>query len=70
MSTGLVGAALSGADTAFLQAVRKPQHMLVDNLRAAAAWPVPVPDGPAMVAPLGRSDVLHGVLIVSHRGGS
>jgi signal transduction histidine kinase len=66
---GLVGAALSGADTAFLQAVRKPQHVLVDDLRAAAAWPVPVPDGPAMVAPLGRSDVLHGVLIVSHQAG-
>jgi signal transduction histidine kinase len=28
-----------------------------------------VPDGPAMVAPLGRSDVLHGVLITSHRAG-
>jgi signal transduction histidine kinase len=66
---GLVGAVLSGADTAFLQAVKKPQHVFVDNLRAAAHWPAPVPDGPAMVAPLGRSDVLHGVLIVSHLPG-
>jgi signal transduction histidine kinase len=40
--------------------------MLLDDLREAAPWPVTVPDGPAMVAPLGRSDVLHGVLIVGH----
>jgi signal transduction histidine kinase len=66
---GLVGTALSGADTAFLQAVRKPQHVLVDDLCAAASWPIPVPNGPAMVAPLGRSDLLHGVLIVSHQAG-
>jgi signal transduction histidine kinase len=66
---GLLGAALSGVDTAFLRAAQQPKHVLVDDLRAAAAWPAPVPDGPAMVAPLGRSDDLHGVLIVSHRAG-
>jgi signal transduction histidine kinase len=66
---GLLGAVISRADTAFLPAAQTPQHMLVDDLRTAADWPVPVPDGPAMIAPLGRSGVLHGVLIVSHQGG-
>jgi signal transduction histidine kinase len=60
---GLVGAVLPAADTGFLEA--EP----VDDLRAAAEWPALVPDGPAMVARLGRSDTLHGVLIVSHQAG-
>ena len=54
------------ADTTFLDAVTIPQRMLLDDLREAAPWPVPVPNGPAMVAPLGRSEVLHGVLVVGH----
>jgi signal transduction histidine kinase len=68
-ASGLLGTVISGANTAFLQAVRKPRHVLVDDLRAAAAWPTTVPNGPAMVASLGRSDVLRGVLIVSHQQG-
>jgi signal transduction histidine kinase len=66
VTTGLVGAVLNAADTTFLDAVTTPQRMLLDDLRAAAPWPVPVPGGPAMIAPLGRSEVLHGVLIVGH----
>ena len=68
-AAGLLGAALEGADTRFLSAVQTPRHVLLDDLSAAARWPVAVPDGPAMVAALGRSDVLHGVLIVGHRKG-
>ena len=63
---GLVGALLSGAATEFIAAVKRPHRVLVDDLRAAADWPTPVPDGPAMVAPLGRTDALHGVLIVGY----
>jgi signal transduction histidine kinase len=66
VTAGLVGAVLSAADTSFLDAVTTSQRMLVNDLREAAPWPVPVPAGPAMVAPLGRSEVLHGVLIVGH----
>ncbi len=69
VTAGLVGAVLTAADTAFLDAVTTPQRMLLDDLREAAPWPVPVPNGPAMVAPLGRSDVLHGVLVVGHSAG-
>ena len=65
----LLGAVLDAAGTTFLEAVTTPRRMLLDDLRGAASWPVPVPDGPAMVAPLGRSDVLHGVLIVGHGAG-
>jgi signal transduction histidine kinase len=56
-------------ETAFLAAVTTPGRVLLDDLRAAAPWPVAVPDGPAVVAPLGRSEILHGVLVVSHRAG-
>jgi signal transduction histidine kinase len=63
----LVGAVLPGAETSFRDAVITPAHLLLDDLADAAPWPVAVPPGPAMVAPLGRSDVLHGVLIVGHR---
>ena len=69
VTAGLLGAVLTAADTTFLDAVTTPQRMLLDDLREAAPWPVPVPGGPAMVAPLGRSDVLHGVLIVGHGAG-
>ncbi len=66
VTAGLVGAVLPAADTTFLDAVTAPKRMLLDDLAGAAPWPVPVPGGPAMVAPLGRSEVLHGVLIVGH----
>ena len=69
VTSGLVGTVVTAADTAFLDAVTTPRRMLLDDLRAAAPWPVPVPGGPAMIAPLGRSDVLHGVLIVGHAAG-
>jgi signal transduction histidine kinase len=69
VTAGLVGTALAAADTTFRRAVTTSQHMLLDDLTGAAQWPVPVPAGPAMVAPLGRSDALHGVLIVGHRAG-
>jgi signal transduction histidine kinase len=69
LPAGLVGAVVQGADTGFLDAVATPRRMLLDDLRDAAPWPVTVPQGPAMVAPLGRSEVLHGVLIVGHGAG-
>jgi signal transduction histidine kinase len=69
VTAGLLGAVLTAADTTFLDAVTTPHRMLLNDLSEAAPWPVPVPGGPAMVAPLGRSDILHGVLIVGHGAG-
>jgi signal transduction histidine kinase len=69
VTAGLLGVVLAAAETTFLDAVTTPQRMLLDDLAGAAPWPVTVPGGPAMVAPLGRSDVLHGVLIVGHGAG-
>jgi signal transduction histidine kinase len=68
-SSRLVGAVLPAEDTGFLEAVRRQQHVVVDDLRATAEWPVAVPSHPAMVAPLGGSDLLHGVLIVAQSAG-
>jgi signal transduction histidine kinase len=42
----------------------------IENLRDAAEWPGPVPDGPAIAAPLTGSDTLHGVLIVAQGDGT
>ncbi|MCA2213947.1 GAF domain-containing sensor histidine kinase [Jidongwangia harbinensis] len=42
------------------------KYQIIDDLRTAAEWPGPVPDGPALAAPLAGSDTLHGVLIVGH----
>jgi signal transduction histidine kinase len=69
VTAGLLGAVLTAADATFLDAVTTPQRMLLNDLSEAAPWPVPVPGGPAVVAPLGRSEVLHGVLIVGHGAG-
>jgi signal transduction histidine kinase len=45
------------------------KYRAVPDLRAAAEWPGPVPDGPAMAAPLAGSDILRGVLIVTQPAG-
>jgi len=45
------------------------KYRVVENLRASADWPGPVPDGPALAAPLADSNTLHGVLIVTQPPG-
>ncbi len=52
-----------------VQAFSREKYRMIDNLRQAAEWPGPVPDGSAIAAPLGGSDTLHGVLIVAQRAG-
>jgi len=41
------------------------KYRAVDNLRTAIEWPGPVPDGPALAAPLAGAGTLQGVLIVT-----
>ena len=45
------------------------KYRAVENLRSSAEWPGPVPDGPALAAPLADSTTLHGVLIVTQPAG-
>lgn len=45
------------------------KYRAVTDLRASAEWPGPVPDGPALVAPLEGSNTLQGVLIVTQPAG-
>ncbi|MFI5842080.1 GAF domain-containing protein [Catenuloplanes sp. NPDC051500] len=60
------GAQLVASETAFLPAVTGAGTVTVDSLARAAAWPGEVPSGPAMVAPLGSAEALHGALVVAH----
>ncbi|HEY7271928.1 MAG TPA: GAF domain-containing protein [Actinoplanes sp.] len=46
------------------------KYGIIENLRDAAEWPGPVPDGPAIAAPLAGSNTLHGVLIVAQGDGT
>ena len=64
----LVGAVVP-ADGAALESLSRGRQVLIDDLRAAAEWPGPVPDGPAMATPLGAGGTQHGVLIVAHNAG-
>jgi signal transduction histidine kinase len=46
------------------------KYGMIDNLRDAAEWPGPVPDSPAIAAPLAGTDTLLGVLIVAQGDGT
>jgi signal transduction histidine kinase len=66
----MVGAVLPANETAFADSVANRRHAGLDNLAEAAPWPVPVPVGPAVVAPLAAGSVLHGVLVVARQPGT
>jgi signal transduction histidine kinase len=67
-SAELVGK-LVPVDGEEVRAFAQEQYRLVDSLREIADWPGPVPEGPALAAPLAGSDRLHGVLIVAQDAG-
>ncbi len=50
--------------TPFEKIIAGGRHILVDDLNAAAAWPAPVPAGPALLAPLAMTGSVQGVLVV------
>ena len=66
-AAGLVGAVLPVAETAFAPVVEQRRQLVVESLGKAAAWPVAVPSGPAVLAPLAADDTLHGILIIANR---
>jgi signal transduction histidine kinase len=64
---GLVGRTMP-MDDQWADRFRDEKYKIMDDLSGAAEWPGPVPDGPALAAPLAGADT-HGVLIVAHRAG-
>jgi signal transduction histidine kinase len=64
----LVGASLPAAETNFAPVMTGRPHLVVESLGKSAPWPVPVPTGPAVLAPLAAEDTLHGILLVAHNG--
>jgi signal transduction histidine kinase len=66
---GLPGVTLSATDDALGTVISDGQAVVVDNLRTAAAWPVQVGDGPAMIAPLAASGTVQGLLVIAHLPG-
>ncbi|WP_085066198.1 GAF domain-containing sensor histidine kinase [Catenuloplanes japonicus] len=65
-STLAAGSVLVASETAFLPAVTGGGTVNVESLAKAAAWPGDVSGGPAMVAPLGSAETLHGALVVAN----
>jgi len=51
--------------TAFDKVIAAGEHVLLDDLDAAAVWPVPVTTGPALLAPLALIGTVRGVLLVA-----
>jgi signal transduction histidine kinase len=62
----LVGRLIPAGDTAELE---DTTYRIVPDLRAFTAWPGPVPDGPALAAPLAAGETRQGVLIVTQPPG-
>ncbi len=65
----LTGTVLALSETAFAEAFAAQEILVLEDLGKAAAWPVPVATGPAVVAPLAATDTLHGVLVVAQAAG-
>jgi signal transduction histidine kinase len=65
----LGGAVLALAETSFAEAFAARGILQLADLGKAAAWPVPVTTGPAVVAPLATADTLPGVLVVAQPPG-
>ncbi|HET8661642.1 MAG TPA: GAF domain-containing sensor histidine kinase [Micromonosporaceae bacterium] len=66
----LQGAVLPITETAFDDVVNGGgEPVLLENLGKAAAWPVPVTTGGALVAPLTADGTLHGLLVVAQPPG-
>ncbi|MEU7909372.1 GAF domain-containing sensor histidine kinase [Actinoplanes sp. NPDC049118] len=66
---GSLEGGLVPVDSAAAAEFGQEKYRTVENLRASADWPGPVPDSSALAAPLAGSDTLHGVLIVTQQSG-
>src|SRR5690606_7566305 len=65
----LVDTTLAATDPGVPAVVSERRQAVVADLGKIAAWPVPVPAGPAVLTPLAADSTLHGVLVVAHQVG-
>jgi signal transduction histidine kinase len=66
---GLTGSSIPVDGSGLADAVNAESQVLVPSLGKSAAWPVPLPDRPAIVVPLATADVRHGLLVVTRGAG-
>jgi signal transduction histidine kinase len=65
----LHGLALPANDGVFGTVIAEGQAVIIDNLGTAAAWPVKVTTGAAMIAPLAATGTVQGLLAIAHAPG-
>ncbi|WP_203924520.1 sensor histidine kinase [Rugosimonospora africana] len=65
----LHGLTLSSEDGVFGAVIVEGQAVIVDDLGAAADWPVEVATGAAMIAPLAATGTVQGLLAIAHAPG-
>lgn len=65
----LVGTVLPADDPGLGPVVSAHRQAVVEDLGKIAAWPAPVPAGPAVLTPLAADETMHGVLVVAHQAG-
>jgi signal transduction histidine kinase len=68
-ATAAMAGRLVPVDAAEAATFGQEKYRAMESLRAIADWPGPVPDGPALAAPLAGADSLDGVLIVTQPPG-
>jgi signal transduction histidine kinase len=61
----LVGASIGVAETPFESVIEQRRHIFVDDLAAAADWPVPIPAVGGLLAPLATAGAVQGVLVLA-----
>lgn len=62
----LVGTVLPADHPVLAPVVTDRRQLAVESLAKALQWPTPVPDGPAVLAPLAAGSARYGVLVIAH----
>jgi signal transduction histidine kinase len=64
-TAALLGTRVTVVDTPFEAVLAQRRHIFVDDLAAAAGWPVEVPGTAALLAPLATATEVQGVLVLA-----
>jgi signal transduction histidine kinase len=62
----LVGTTLAATHPVLAPVVTDRRQLTLESLAKALEWPAPVPDGPAVLAPLAAGATRYGVLVIAH----